>query len=75
MCTTASRGRWSVLTSSDINTALAATQVDLATALISDARRQVYALSLHTVQPKEGLSCIQLQICRRLFWEIYQSDK
>lgn len=65
----------SLLTSSDINTALAATQVDLATALISDARRQVYALGLHTAQPKDGLSVIQLQICRRLFWEIYQSDK
>lgn len=59
----------------DTNTALAATQIDLATALISDARRQVYALGLHTAQPKLGVSCVQLQICRRLFWEIYQSDK
>lgn len=61
--------------SSDTNTALGCTQLDLATALISDIRRQVYSLGLHKAEPREGLDFLQIQICRRLFWEIYQSDK
>lgn len=42
---------------------------------MSDARRMVYSLGLHRETPKEGLSFIELEICRRLFWEIYQNDK
>lgn len=64
-----------LIQTSDTNTALACTQLDLASALISDIRRQVYSLGLHKYKPREGLSFLEIQLCRRLFWEIYQSDK
>ena len=35
----------------------------------------MYSLGLQKAEPREGLDFLQIQICRRLFWEIYQSDK
>lgn len=53
----------------------AASAAELPMNLLSDVRRLVYTLGLNRETPKEGLSSLELQLCRRLYWEAYAIDK
>lgn len=43
--------------------------------LLGEARRIIYALRLHTDVPREGMSVVDREIARRLFWQMYTTDK
>ncbi|KAM0747027.1 hypothetical protein T439DRAFT_293408 [Meredithblackwellia eburnea MCA 4105] len=43
--------------------------------LAGEARRLLYSLKLHQAEPHEGLDFIERELCRRVFWNIYQTDK
>lgn len=51
------------------------TSVEHSDNLLSDVRRLVYALGLHRAEPRSGMSVIEKEICRRIFWEAYVIDK
>lgn len=42
---------------------------------MGDIRRLVYGLNLHHATPRKDMSRVELEICRRLFWEAYVIDK
>jgi hypothetical protein len=42
---------------------------------MGDIRRLVYGLNLHHSTPRKDMSRVELEICRRLFWEAYVIDK
>ena len=67
--------RSDTLMRSDVKTAKAVANIELAVILSHEARRMVYSLGLHRELPREGLTFIETQVCRRLFWEVYQNDK
>lgn len=39
------------------------------------ARRVIYALRYHLAEPCPGMTFIEIQLARRLFWEAYCVDK
>lgn len=43
--------------------------------LMSDIRRLVYTLGLHRKEPAEGMSILDLEMSRRVYWEAYAIDK
>ncbi|GMK58065.1 hypothetical protein CspeluHIS016_0500970 [Cutaneotrichosporon spelunceum] len=43
--------------------------------LMADVRRLIYTLGLNRETPREGLTPLELDIGRRLFWEAYAIDK
>jgi hypothetical protein len=60
---------------SDWITSQATTSVELSDNLLSDVRRLSYGLNLHRSEPREGMSSMELEISRRVFWEAYVIDK
>jgi len=52
-------------------TSQSASPAELPAALMSDVRRLIYTLGLNREMPKEGLSPLELQLCRNLYWEAY----
>jgi hypothetical protein len=56
-------------------TGQATTSIELSDNLMGDIRRLVYGLNLHHATPRKDMSRVELEICRRLFWEAYVIDK
>ncbi|GFZ43108.1 hypothetical protein JCM24511_00826 [Saitozyma sp. JCM 24511] len=47
----------------------------LADVLMADTRRLMYSLKLHLAEPREGMSFIDKELSRRVFWCAYTTDK
>jgi hypothetical protein len=47
----------------------------VANMLQAEASRIVFDLGLHKETPREGLDFIELQLCRRAYWNVYNCDK
>ncbi|KAL1413725.1 hypothetical protein Q8F55_001507 [Vanrija albida] len=56
-------------------TAQAAPTPELGANLLSDVRRLVYSLGLNRELPSDALSPLDIEHCRRLYWQAYAIDK
>ncbi|WOO76537.1 uncharacterized protein LOC62_01G000164 [Vanrija pseudolonga] len=56
-------------------TAQAAPTPELGANLLADVRRLVYSLGLNHELPSESLSPLDIEHCRRLYWQAYAIDK
>lgn len=65
----------SMLTRSDILSSQATNKPELTAALFADAQRMQYTLRLHASQPAEGVSPIDVEMGRRIFWHLYSTDR
>nr|XP_019042855.1 hypothetical protein I302_08564 [Kwoniella bestiolae CBS 10118]OCF21785.1 hypothetical protein I302_08564 [Kwoniella bestiolae CBS 10118] len=43
--------------------------------LAAEARRLVYTLRIHRAEPREGMTLIEKEICRRMYWEVIAIEK
>ncbi|WWD01551.1 hypothetical protein V866_008496 [Kwoniella sp. B9012] len=43
--------------------------------LAAETRRLVYTLQIHREEPREGMSFIEKEICRRMYWEVIAIEK
>ncbi|BEI97789.1 hypothetical protein CcaverHIS631_0300880 [Cutaneotrichosporon cavernicola] len=59
----------------DCITSQSAAPAEVAANLMTDVRRLIYSLNLNREVPREGLTPLELDIGRRLFWEAYAIDK
>jgi len=60
---------------SDILSSQATNKPELTAALFSDAQRIAYTLRLNAVNPPEGVSAVDIELGRRIFWHLYTTDK
>lgn len=56
-------------------TSQAAAPAEVPANLMADVRRLIYTLGLNREVPKEGMTPLELDLARRLFWEGYAIDK
>ncbi len=56
-------------------TSQSAAPAELPSNLMADVRRLIYSLGLNREVPREGMTALELDIGRRLFWEAYAIDK
>jgi hypothetical protein len=63
------------LTCRDILSSQATNKPELTAALFADAHRMQYTLRLNAAQPPEGLSPIDVEMGRRIFWHLYSTDR
>ncbi|KAK1921136.1 hypothetical protein DB88DRAFT_499777 [Papiliotrema laurentii] len=59
----------------DILSSQATNKPELTAALFADAHRMQYTLRLNAAQPPEGLSPIDVEMGRRIFWHLYSTDR